>query len=67
MCCPRGSTYVGVVSRESIRMCLSYAALNGLDVMGADIKNAYLQAPLSLKDYVIYGPEFGLKMLERKP
>jgi hypothetical protein len=53
---PIGSTYAGVVSRESVRIALTYAALNELDVMAADIRNAYLQAPSSQKDYVICGP-----------
>jgi hypothetical protein len=29
---PEGSAYAGVLSRESVRMALNYAALNGLDV-----------------------------------
>ena len=53
------STYAGVVSRESVRIALTYAALNGIDVTAADIRNAYLQAPSSQKDYVICGLEFG--------
>ena len=55
------STYAGVVSRESVRIAFTYAALNGLDVFAADIRNAYLQAPSSQKDYVICGIEFGLE------
>jgi hypothetical protein len=58
---PIGSTYAGVVSRESVRISLTYAALNDLDVMAADIRNAYLQAPSSQKDYIVCGPEFGLE------
>jgi hypothetical protein len=58
---PASSTYAGVVSRESVRIALTYAALNGLDVCAADIRNAYLQAPSSAKDYIICGPEFGLE------
>jgi Reverse transcriptase (RNA-dependent DNA polymerase) len=53
------STYAGVVSRESVRILLTYAALNGLDVWSGDIRNAYTQAPSSQKDFVICGPEFG--------
>ena len=51
---------MGVVSREC-QDRLTYAGLNGLDVFAADIRNAYLQAPNSCKDNIIYGPEFGLK------
>lgn len=58
---PEGSTYAGVVSRESVRIALTYAALNDMDVFAADIRNAYLQAPSSAKDYIICGPEFGLE------
>jgi len=58
---PIGSTYAGVVSRDSIRIAFTYAALNGLDVFAADIRNAYLQAPSSQKDYIVCGPEFGIE------
>ena len=34
------STYAGVISRESVRIALTYAALNGIDVWVADIRNA---------------------------
>jgi hypothetical protein len=58
---PVGSTYAGVVSRESVRIAFTYAALNNVDVCAADIQNAYLQAPSSQKDYIICGPEFGIE------
>lgn len=35
--------------------------MNGLPVFGADIQNAYLQAPTTEKHYIICGPEFGLE------
>ena len=53
------STYAGVVSHASVRIAFTYAALNGVDVMAADIQNAYIQAPSSCKDYIICGIEFG--------
>ena len=56
---PVHSTYAGVVSRESVRIAFTYAALLGLDVLAGDIQNAYLQAPSSEKLYTIAGPEFG--------
>ena len=34
---PLNSIFVGVVSRESIRIALTYASLNSLDMWGADI------------------------------
>ena len=58
---PIGSTYAGVVSRDSVRIALTYAALNDIDVVAADIQNAYLQAPSSQKYYIICGAEFGLE------
>eukprot|EP00957_Ditylum_brightwellii_P202176 15328949-Ditylum_brightwellii.AAC.1 len=58
---PDGSTYAGVVLRESVRIALTYAGLNGLGVTAVDIQNAYLRAPLSQKDYIICGSEFGLE------
>ena len=58
---PVGSTFTRVVSRESIRIAFTYAALNGLDMLAADIRNSYLQAPSSQKDYIVCGPEFGIE------
>jgi hypothetical protein len=58
---PKGSTYAGVVSRESVRIAFTYAALNGIDVMAADVLNAYLQAPSSEKYYIKCGIEFGIE------
>jgi hypothetical protein len=58
---PIGSTYAGVVSRESIRIAFTYAALNDVDICASDSRNAYLQAPSSQKDYIICGAEFGIE------
>ena len=44
---PDMSSYSGVVSRDSIRILLTHAALYGVPVMAADVRNAYLQAPTS--------------------
>jgi hypothetical protein len=52
-------TYASVVSRESVRITLTLAALNYLDVKMADIKNAYLMAPINEKVWTVLGPEFG--------
>ena len=56
---PNVTTYAGVVSRETVRIVLTYSALNGLDLMAADIQNAYLQAPILVKYWTRCGPEFG--------
>ena len=53
------STYAGVVSKETVRIAFTYAALNDLDIFAADIKNAYLQAPITEKYWTRCGPEFG--------
>ena len=58
---PDNSTYAGVASRESVRIALTYAALNNLDVCACDIQNAFLQSQSSEKHYIICGPEFGLE------
>jgi hypothetical protein len=39
---PTALTYASVVSRESVRIMLTIAALNGLEVLSSDIQNAYL-------------------------
>jgi hypothetical protein len=51
--------------RKCVRIVLIYAAPNGLEVCTANIRNAYLQAPSSCKDYIICGPEIGVEN-ERK-
>ena len=56
---PKTLTYASVVSRESVRIALTIAALNDLEVKTADIKNAYLTAPVTEKIWTILGPEFG--------
>ena len=56
---PASLTYSSVVSRESVRIAFTVAALNDLDVLVADIGNAYLNADCREKVYTIAGPEFG--------
>ena len=58
---PDNCTFAGVVSRESVRIAMTVAALNNLNICACDIQNAYLQAPSSEKHYIICGPEFGLE------
>jgi len=50
---------------DSIRIGLTYAALLGLQVIGGDIQNTYLQAPSSEKHYIVCGPEFGTENVGR--
>jgi hypothetical protein len=52
-------TYSTVVSRDSVRILLTIAALNDLDVLGADVQNAFLTAPNKEKCWMVAGPKFG--------
>ena len=56
---PTSVTYSTVVSRDSVRICLTIAALNDLEVLAADVENAYLTAPCREKVWLRGGPEFG--------
>ena len=56
---PSSITYSSVVSRDSVRIAFLVAALNDLDVMSADIDNAYLNAPIKERIWTVAGPEFG--------
>jgi hypothetical protein len=58
---PKDMTYLSVVSRDSMRIAFLAAALNDLDVMAADIQNAYLNAETKETRYFFVGPEFGSK------
>ena len=42
---PSSITYSSVVSRDSVRITFTIAAMNGLDCLACDIGNAYLNAP----------------------
>ena len=53
------SVYSGVVSLRGIRLVTFLAELNKLEIWGADVGNAYLEATTKEKVYVIAGPEFG--------
>ena len=60
---PIDSNFSGVVSRDSVRIIFTYAAVNGLDLYAADIKSAYLQSPTS--HFIRCGNEFPLEMQGR--
>ena len=51
-------TYSSVVSRDSVRIALTIAALNDLDILAFDIQNAYLTALCREKIWTRAGPEF---------
>lgn len=56
---PKDSVYSGVVSLQSLRIISFLAEFNGLELMAADIGNAYLEAHTKEKVYCIAGSEFG--------
>ena len=53
------------MSRDSIRIAFTLAALNDLDVLPADVQGAYLNAPTKEKAYTIAGLEFGANNVGR--
>jgi hypothetical protein len=47
------------VYHDSVSIAFLLAALNDLEVLSADIQNAYLNAPTTEKVYTTTGEEFG--------
>jgi len=47
------------MTRESVRIMFTIAALNDLDLLGADVQNAYINAKMNKKVYTTARPEFG--------
>jgi hypothetical protein len=56
---PMIMTYASMVSRETVRIALTITALNDLEVIAADILNAYISAQIKEKVWCALGPEFG--------
>ncbi len=56
---PAALCYSSVVSRDSVRIALTIAALNDLDILACDIQNAYLTAECRERVWILAGPEFG--------
>jgi hypothetical protein len=56
---PQDSVYSSVVTRESVRIMFTIAAMNDLDLLAGDVQNAYINAKTAEKVYTIAGPEFG--------
>ena len=55
---PASITYSSVVSRDSVRIALTIAVLNDLDILACDIQNAYLTALCRENIWTRAGPEF---------
>ena len=60
---PKSITYSSVVSRDSVRIAFLLAALNEVDILAADIGNAYLNADCREKVHTTLGIEFGQNMV----
>ena len=56
---PGTITYSYVVTRETVCIALTMAALHDLVVKAADVLNAYVMAPNHEKIWTVLGPEFG--------
>ncbi len=56
---PATITYASMVSRETVRLALTIAALNDLEGKVGDVLNAYITAPVQEKVWTVLGPEFG--------
>ena len=52
------SIYSGVVSLRNLKLVIFLGKLNNLELWGADIGNAYLEAPTEENLYIVAGPEF---------
>jgi hypothetical protein len=57
---PATITYASVVSLETVRLALTFASLNDLEVKVGNVLNAYITAPVKEKVWTVLGPEFGL-------
>ena len=55
---PAENIYSGVISLRNLRMVIFLGKLNNLDIWGADIGNAYLEAFTDEKLFIVAGPEF---------
>ena len=55
---PVESNYSGVVSLRNLRLVIFLGKLNNLELWGADIGDAYVEAPTEEKLYIVAGPEF---------
>lgn len=59
---PTAATYSSVVSRDTVRLMFLIAAMNDLDILAADISNAYLNAKPREKCFFYAGEEFGPRL-----
>ena len=55
---PIENIYSGVVSLRDLRLVIFLGKLNQLELWGADMGNAYLEAFTDKTLYIVVGPEF---------
>jgi hypothetical protein len=56
---PATITYASVVSRETVRLALTFVSLNDLEVKVGNVLNAYITGPVKEKVWTIIGLMFG--------
>ncbi len=56
---PATITYASAVSCKTVRLALTFASLNDLEVKVGNVLNAYITAPVMKKVWPILGPKFG--------
>ncbi len=56
---PATITYASVVSCETVRLALTFASLNDLEVKVGNVLNIYITAPVMEKVWTILGSKFG--------
>jgi Reverse transcriptase (RNA-dependent DNA polymerase) len=57
----RSLTFASIVTHESVRLGFLIVAMNDLEIVAADVGNAYLNADCWEKIWFIADPEFGTK------
>ena len=56
---PAAITYLSVISRDSVQIALTIAAMNGLGILSCDIQNAYLTDKVRELIWTTAGSEVG--------
>jgi hypothetical protein len=56
---PKDMAYASVVFRDSVMLAFLLAAVNDLNILAANVQNAYPNAPTTEKVYTTAGKEFG--------
>ena len=62
---PAVVTYASVVLHETVRIALTIASLDDLEVKASDVMNTFLTAPCAEKIWTTLGPEFRDEMVNK--